>query len=121
MAWTRAKQAMQKVMTGAGVTASEQAIYIRLYMPVAGDTSDVVADKRRGLANFIKSNAVRSGPAAPIISKAADDAINKRAAKSAAAPRPAPITDDENAAARAWIAANPNDPRAATMKARLGM
>lgn len=107
-----AMQAAGKIMEGGKLAAGDEAKYAAM-LPRPGDSQAVVEQKATGLKAFLRDLATRRAQAFKASGYKVDDSLIPGAAQ--AAPQ------DENAKALAWANANPNDPRAAAIKARLGV
>ena len=107
-----AMQAAGKIMEGGKLAAGDEAKYAAM-LPRPGDSQAVVEQKATGLKAFLRDLATRRAQAFKASGYKVDDSLIPGAAQ--AAPQ------DENAKALAWANSNPNDPRSAAIKARLGV
>ena len=102
----QAMQAVGKIMEGGKLAAGDEDKYKRM-LPRAGEDADLAALKLAGAKAFL-SDLVESRK------KFLSESGYKVPGMNVGA------TPDPNAAARAWLAANPNDPRAAAIRAKIG-
>jgi hypothetical protein len=106
-----AMQAAGKIMEGGKLAAGDEAKYAAM-LPRPGDSQAIVEQKATGLKAFLRDLATRRAQAFK------ESGYNVAPSLMPGAAQPA---SDENAKALAWANANPNDPRAAAIKARLGV
>lgn len=125
-AWTRMNATIRSIYSGSGFGIQEAEEYARMITPQLGDDPATIKLKAARAEEFIRNNAVKAGPAAPLLMNAASlpaqdgtrQQLGQMSAQGKATPAPR-MSTQQIAGAQKWLQENPNDPDAPAVRAKL--